>query len=122
MSSLGHKLKALREKSGKTQEEMSKLLNVGRVSYTQYENDKRVPTLDTLKRLSEIFNVTTDYLLGNAHSSKYYIDPETARLAQEIHDNPQYKVLFDATRRLKPESVKEIMRFIDYQKSKESGE
>lgn len=122
MSSLGHKLKELREKNGKTQEDMSKLLNVGRVSYTLYENDKRMPTLDTLKRLSEIFNVTTDYLLGNDHSSKYYFDPETARLAQEIHDNPQYKVLFDATKHLKPESVKEVMRFIDYQKSKEGGE
>lgn len=119
MSSLGERLKELRETSGKTQEEMGKLLNLGRVAYTQYENDKRMPTLDTLKRLSEIFNVTTDYLLGKNSSSQYYLDPETARLAQEIHDNPHYKVLFDATKHLNPESIKEVMKFIDYQKSKE---
>lgn len=121
MSSLGQKLKELREKSGKTQEEMAKLLNLGRVSYTQYENDKRIPTLDTLKRLSEIFNVTSDYLLGQ-EKANYYLDPETARLAQELHDNPEYKAMFDATRGLSPEAVKEVMNFIKYQKAKEGGE
>lgn len=120
MSSLGQKLKELREKSGKTQEEMAKLLNLGRVSYTQYENDKRIPTLDTLKRLSEIFNVTSDYLLGQ-EKDNYYLDPETARLAQELHDNPEYKAMFDATRGLSPEAVKEVMNFIRYQKAKEGG-
>ena len=121
MSSLGQKLKELREKSGKTQEELAKLLNLGRVSYTQYENDKRIPTLDTLKRLSEIFNVTTDYLLDQ-EKKNYYLDPETARLAQELHDNPEYKAMFDATRGLSPEAVKEVMNFIKYQKAKEGGE
>lgn len=66
MSSLGQKLKELRINSGKTQEDMSKLLHLSRVSYTQYENDKRIPTLETMKRLSEIFNVSTDYLLGKS--------------------------------------------------------
>lgn len=63
MASLGQKLKELRINSGKTQEDMSKLLNISRVSYTQYENDKRAPSFETIIQLSNIFNVTTDYLL-----------------------------------------------------------
>lgn len=64
MSSLGERLKELRIKNEKTQEELSKLLNLSRVSYTQYENDKRIPSFDTIVQLSDIFHVTTDYLLG----------------------------------------------------------
>ena len=63
----------------------------------------------------------------NKGSKKYYIQSaymlETeAKMAQEIYDNPQYKVLFDATKKLKPESIKEVMKFIDYQKAKEEGD
>ena len=47
---------------------------------------------------------------------------ETAALAQELKDNPEYRALLDATRHLKPESVKEIMQFIKYQKAKEKGD
>lgn len=64
MATLGGKLRALREESGRTQREMAELLSVNRVSYTQYENDKRTPPPDTLKKIADIFNVSVDYLLG----------------------------------------------------------
>ena len=51
----------------------------------------------------------------------YYFDPETAALAQELKDNPEYRALLDASKGLKPESVKEVMAFIKYQKAKEEG-
>lgn len=35
------------------------------MSYTQYENNKRTPPPDTLRKLAIIFNVSVDYLLGN---------------------------------------------------------
>ena len=66
MKTLGARLKLLREKSGKTQKEFSDILCVNRVSYTQYENDKRTPTPDTLKKISSIYQVSIDYLLGNS--------------------------------------------------------
>ena len=52
----------------------------------------------------------------------YYTDPETARLAEEIKNNPGGRVLFDAGKGLKPESVKEVLKFIDYQKAKEGNQ
>lgn len=69
MESLGKRLRNLRTKLDKTQQEIANLLNVNRVAYTQYENDKRMPTPETLKKLSEIFNVSVDYLLGNTVAS-----------------------------------------------------
>ena len=51
MQTLGQKLKMLREKSGKTQQEIAAILCLNRVTYTQYENDKRVPPLESLKKV-----------------------------------------------------------------------
>lgn len=64
-NTLGDRLRALRERSGKTQRELAALLCINRVSYTQYENNKRTPPPDTLRKLAIIFNVSVDYLLGN---------------------------------------------------------
>lgn len=76
-----------------------------------------------IEKLSSIFNCPKSYLLEeNETRRSYYLNPEAAKMAQEIYDNPQYKVLFDATKKLKPESIKEVMKFIDYQKAKEEGD
>ena len=37
---------------------------------------------------------------------KYYTDPETAQIAQEIFDDPELHALFDAARDSKPENLK----------------
>lgn len=63
MKNLGEKLRSLRMKSGKSQKEMSELLSVNRVAYTQYENNKRTPPPDMIKKLCEIFQVSSDFLL-----------------------------------------------------------
>lgn len=69
MQTLGQKLKMLREKSGKTQQEIATILCLNRVTYTQYENDKRVPPLESLKKLAEIYNVSIDELSGRPISN-----------------------------------------------------
>ena len=41
---------------------------------------------------------------------EYYLNPETAKLAQEIHDDPELKILMDASRDLEPEDYGSIHR------------
>lgn len=36
----------------------------------------------------------------------YYLDPEAAKLAEEIYKNPDLKILFDAARDVEPEDIK----------------
>lgn len=56
-------LKELRTKHGYTQNEIAKMLGISRAAYTNIENGKREPDFDTLNKLSNIFNVSSDYLL-----------------------------------------------------------
>lgn len=38
--------------------------------------------------------------------SEYYVDPQTAEIAQQIFDNRELRVLFDAARDAKPDDLK----------------
>lgn len=59
-----NRLKLLREEKNLTQSDVAKLLNITIAAYSYYENEKRDMTPDTILKLSEYFNVSTDYLLG----------------------------------------------------------
>ena len=59
-----NRIREAREKSGLTQLEAANLLNISKQRYSNYELDKREPDHETLLSIAELFNVSTDYLLG----------------------------------------------------------
>lgn len=61
---LGIRLRELRENKYLKQEQVARLLNVNKSTISYYENNERQPPNDTLIRIADIFNVSTDYLLG----------------------------------------------------------
>ncbi|WP_339321399.1 helix-turn-helix transcriptional regulator [Paenibacillus sp. FSL W8-0194] len=60
----GDRVALWRKKRNLTQEELGKLVNVTKVSISGYESGNRSPDTETLQKLAEVFNVSTDYLLG----------------------------------------------------------
>lgn len=79
MQILGKRLKQLRDEFGFDQKEMGKKLNITSSAYGYYEQGRNEPPLETLVKIAEIFNVTTDYLLGRS----------------DIRENPVYYTLSD---------------------------
>lgn len=63
-------LKELRKEKKMTQQEVANYLNMSRVGYARYEIGDRQPSYETLNLLSELFNVSIDYLLGNEENKK----------------------------------------------------
>lgn len=57
------KLIQLRKQSGWSQEELAEQMNVTRQSVSKWEGAQAVPDLEKLLRLSQLFGVSTDYLL-----------------------------------------------------------
>lgn len=64
------KLKELRIRNSKTQEEMANLLDISRVSYTLYESGKNMPEISRLKKIADIFDVSVDYLLDRSNEDE----------------------------------------------------
>ena len=85
--------------------------------------------VDKIELLAEVYHVTPAYIMGWEQpeedvddSPSYYDDPEVAAIANEMKENPNIRVLFDASRGLSKESIEEVRRFVEYQKAKERGD
>lgn len=59
-----NRLRFLRTEKGESLEKIAKYLNVTIQTISNYENEKRDMTPDTILKLAEYFGVSTDYLLG----------------------------------------------------------
>lgn len=60
----GVRLKELRTKQHWTIEEVAEKIGVGRSTYAGYETEDRKPPIHNLIKLSELFDVSVDYILG----------------------------------------------------------
>ncbi|MBO0962531.1 helix-turn-helix transcriptional regulator [Neobacillus sp. MM2021_6] len=85
---LGKRLKYLREQMKKenskfTQGYLANKIGVARSTYTAYENGTKQPPLETVNKLADIFDVTTDYLQGRSES-KQQIPSQTSKDDKDI--------------------------------------
>ena len=61
---LSQRVRELRLANSWSQVELANRLNIAKQTVSNWENDNIQPSIEMLIRLSRIFNVTTDYLLG----------------------------------------------------------
>ena len=61
---LGYRLKELRKEKNLSQDDLGKLLGVTKVSVSGYENGTRVPSMNILLLMLDVFGISADYLLG----------------------------------------------------------
>lgn len=79
---IGENIKRLRQENNMTQEELAKLLCVSMQSVSRWENKLNYPDIILLPKISKIFNVSVDYLLGikderninNEKQEKFFMD------------------------------------------------
>lgn len=76
---------------------------------------KKVP-VNQIEDIAKALHVSPAYLMGWEEAHSYYSDAETAMLAQQLKDNSQFRVMFDATKDMDAESVQKIIDFIKYQR------
>lgn len=100
----GNRLKQLRKNNNKTQEDISKILGISRGAYSHIENGRNEPDMETIVKLADIFEVSTDYLLGKSNNGLVDI------IAAHIDSN--------ATE----EDIKEILAYIEEKRKEHANE
>ena len=113
----------IREQSGLTQQQMADKLGGSRRAIGMYENGEREPNFETLELIADTFNVDMNYLLGKKPTTevipdRYYLDDDARDMAQFMYENPEYKVLFDASRKVKKEDIDFVKQMIDRMSNK----
>lgn len=68
--------------------------------------DKSVPSTDKIQAIANYLGTSVDYLISGKQSAQYYLNDETARIAQEVFDSPDLRLLFDAAKNSRPENIR----------------
>lgn len=66
---IGGIIKKLRLQQKITQSQLAQVLNVERTTISNYENNYSNPDIETVVKLADYFNVSTDYLLSRIETS-----------------------------------------------------
>ncbi len=94
-------LTKLRKDKNLTQEQLAKLINVDRSSVGKYESTNVIPSLEVLKRISQVFNVSLDYLLQKDESKSPVYDDETLETLEQLKNDKDLRTLFDLAKTAK---------------------
>lgn len=118
---IGEKIHRLRIENDLTLEELGNKIGVGKSTVRKWEkgiiaNMRR----DKISAIANALGTTPAYLMGweddsdnNIEDNSYYINEDARDIANFMFRNPEYKVLFDATRKVKKEDIEFVKQMID---------
>lgn len=106
-----NRIKKLREEFGYTQQDLANKLNGAKSTIAMYENETRKPSMEILIKLSEVFNVSIDYILCKTDIRNYDTDE------QEFH-YAYHKEMEGLT----DEEISDALRFYKEMKKKVKGD
>lgn len=98
-------IKGIAEKKGVPISKLEKDLGFARSSIAKF--NANAPSIEKIKAIADYFGVKIDDIVSPKEEEQgWYLDEETARVAQEVFDNPETRMLFDAARNARPEDIR----------------
>ena len=101
----GRRLRFYLEQNGMTQKELADKLGVSTGAVSFWINGVKTPRMDKVDIMCQLFGCRRSDFLEETGTTGYYINPETAMIAQELYEDKDLRVLFDAARDSKPEDL-----------------
>ena len=89
-----------------TPADITRSLGIKQTTVSGWMNEYKIPRGKTIDALCEFLQCSRLELMGDEHKEQYYINPETAKIAQEVYDDPDLRLLFDASRDSRPEDIR----------------
>lgn len=110
-------LKELLYSQNKNQSDLCTYLGVSSATVSDWCNAKKMPRMEKIQLIANWLHVDLSYLMEESpaqdSSMIYYLDEDARAAAEFLHKNPDYKVLFDASRKVKKEDIEFVKKMID---------
>ena len=112
-------LRKYMEQNGKTQIDLVNDLGFNKSAVSTWYNGTRLPRLDKVDTLAKYFGIRlSDLIEDKPNANEFdYFNADSKELAQFLFKNPEYKVLFDASRNIKKEDIEFVKQMLDHFKS-----
>lgn len=117
----------LRDSMGLKDADIVKATGITKSTFSDWKSGRSNPKKEKLQKIADFFNVSLDYLMTGEDKSvlldrKYYINEETAEMAEKIFHNKELRLLFDAARDAQPEDLETVHHMLLALKRKERGD
>jgi len=98
----------LLEIKGLKSSDVSKETGVSNATLSDWKKGKSVPKADKLIKIAEFLGVSVEYLTTGEEKGgeKYYLNDEASRIAQDIFENEDLKMLYQAAKNAPPKRLK----------------
>ena len=108
-------LKKLMELSGKNQMDLMNDLDLSSSTVSSLCTGQKFPRMGKIQMLADYFGVLKSDLIEskNQPPETYYLNDDAREMAQFMFENPEYKVLFDASRKVRKEDIDFVKQMID---------
>jgi transcriptional regulator with XRE-family HTH domain len=95
------------ELKNRSQAELAEYVGVTQATVSNWCNGIKMPRMSKIDMICEFLEINrSDLMNDQLQDSQYYLNPETAQIAQEVFDNPDLRILFDAARDVSPDNIK----------------
>lgn len=114
----------LLQKHGVSTYKVSKETGIAQSVFSSWKNGISTPKQDKMQKIADYFNVSLEYLMAGEEKEggeKYYLNDETAKMAQDIFENRELRMLFDTARDAEPEDLQTVHNMLLALKRKERG-
>ena len=104
--------------------QVSKDTGIAQSTLSDWKSGKSIPKADKIQKIADYFGVSAEYLMTGEEKKngpKYYLNDETAAIAQDIFENKELRLLFDAARDAAPEDLETVHSMLLALKRKERG-
>lgn len=94
--------------NNKTQIDLINDLGFNKSAVSTWCKGTRLPRMNKIDSLAKYFGIKRSDLIEEHSSNEkqsYYLDEDMRELADFLHKNPEYKVLFDVSRKIKKEDI-----------------
>lgn len=130
MNNLGNKkimsknIQYYMDKNKKSRTDMCQALGVKYTTFTDWVKGNTYPRIDKIELMANYFGIQKSDLVEEhtAEQDHYYLNPKTSEIAQEIYDNKELSLLFDAARDADPEDLQTVHSMLMALKRKEKGQ
>lgn len=114
----------LLQKHGVSTYKVSKDTGIAQSVFSSWKNGISTPKQDKMQKIADYFNVSIEYLMTGKEKEggeTYYLNEETANMAQKIFENKELRMLFDAAQDASPDDLQTVHSMLLALKRKERG-
>lgn len=111
--------------NNKMQKEVADAIGVSPQTFNTWMQGIALPRMGKVQKLADYFGISKSDLIDDKseyQEESYYTNPETAKIAQEIYENKDLSLLFDAAKDAAPEDLQTVHTMLMALKKKERGE